>query len=329
MAFAHERAGDRGLMGERLALRRRGLEPGAGGIAALRQLPDAGGPPRAGRGRRRRRAAPRARGPRAPRHARRASTSPARDWARAGQVAALLRAHEADPAATAMATSLDAARLARRGQPEEARRCSRRRRRGGGAGGDGRRSPASSRPPRRRRSGGGPPRRRGGARRRSGSLPARFLLAGLDAAEGRDAPRPRPLPALAAEAPALPEPHRALFRAARRPGDLAAADAALDAGHRRDRRRQRRPALPARRPARGRGDIAGAIADYETLYARSSDSPVLANNLASLLTTAPRATRRASSAPMPSPGGCAARRFRSSRTPTAGSSSCAATPPRR
>ena len=31
-------------------------------------------------------------------------------------------------------------------------------------------------------------------------------------------------------------------------------------------------------------NLAGAIADYETLYARSSDSPVLANNLASLLT---------------------------------------------
>ena len=83
-----------------------------------------------------------------------------------------------------------------------------------------------------------------------------------------------------------------------------------------------------------RGDLAGAIADYETLYARSSDSPVLANNLASLLTAQARERTgarmgRPSSAPTPSPGGCAAATCRSSRTPTAGSCCCAATPPRR
>ena len=68
--FAHEREGDRALMGERLALAVELSNRGAGGIAALRHLPDAGGPPRPGRGRGRRRAAPRPREPRPPQHAR-------------------------------------------------------------------------------------------------------------------------------------------------------------------------------------------------------------------------------------------------------------------
>ena len=51
MAFAHQRAGDRGLMGDRLALAVE-LSNRAPGVAATRQLPDAGGPPRPGRGRR-------------------------------------------------------------------------------------------------------------------------------------------------------------------------------------------------------------------------------------------------------------------------------------
>ncbi|HET9067392.1 MAG TPA: tetratricopeptide repeat protein [Amaricoccus sp.] len=44
------------------------------------------------------------------------------------------------------------------------------------------------------------------------------------------------------------------------------------------------PLLFARAGVReAKGDLAGALADYETLYARSSADPVLANNLASLL----------------------------------------------
>ena len=115
------------------------------------------------------------------------------------------------------------------------------------------------------------------------SLPARFLLAGLDVVEGRDAEAEALYRALVAEAPALPEPYLALFRLLAGRSDLAGADAALEAG------------IAAAGAGNGdllflraglreaRGDLAGAVADYETLYARSSDSPVLANNLASLL----------------------------------------------
>ena len=183
-----------------------------------------------------------------------------------------------------MAASLDAARLQGEGRPADAAAMLETLASGAAATpGMARPSPTSSAP-------GSPPASR---RRRAApstaaladdpaSLPARFLLAGLDAIEGRTAEAEALLRALVAEAPALPEPHLALFRLLAGEGEVAAADAALEQG------------IAAAGEANGdllflraglrefRGDLAGAIADYETLYARSSDSPVLANNLASL-----------------------------------------------
>jgi predicted Zn-dependent protease len=288
MAFAHERDGDRGLMGERLALaveasNRAPTEslryanflmqenrPGpAEGVVtdALRRDPDnlelleMLGRIHLAR----------------------------KDWPRAGQVAGILRA-QGDPVAAAMATSLDTARLRREGKPEAAAVMLEALTFGGPGGGPAgdpggevlaglvRARLAAGEPGEARRAVeaalAGDPR----------SIPARYLLAGLDAIEGRTDAAEAGYRALVAEAPALPEPHRALFRLLAGEGDLAGADTALEEG------------IAATGDANGellflraglretRGNLAGAIADYETLYARSSDSPVLANNLASLLT---------------------------------------------
>ena len=73
------------------------------------------------------------------------------------------------------------------------------------------------------------------------------------------------------------------------------------------------------------GDIDGAIAVYEALYAEDSNNPVIANNLASLITAhrddpeslEPRLYHR--------PAAARAARCRPSRTPTAGSPTAAAT----
>ena len=289
MAFAHERAGDRGLMGERLALAvelsNRAPEESLRYASFLMQE-DRPGP---------------AEGVVVD-ALRRSPEDPAlldtlgrihlarADWTRAGQVAALLRTlgtETGNPATTAMATSLDAARLRGEGKPAEAAALLEATGTGSGGGGNGN-GQALADLVRARLAAGEP----GEARRAveaaladdPASVPARFLLAGLDVAEGREAEAEALYRTLAAEAPALPEPHLALFRLLAGRGDLAAADAALATG------------IAATGDGNGdllflraglresRGDIAGAIADYETLYARSSDSPVLANNLASLLT---------------------------------------------
>jgi predicted Zn-dependent protease len=290
MAFAHERAGDRGLMGERLALaveasNRAPAEslryanflmqedrPGpAEGVVtdALRRDPgnrellDMLGRIHLAR----------------------------KDWARAGQVAGILR-EQADPVSAAMATSLDAARLRGEGKPAAAAAMLETLAFGSaGAGSDPGIDPggqALASLVRVRLAAGEADEARRAVEAALAtdpqSLPARFLLAGLDAIEGRTDEAEAGYRTLVAEAPALPEPHRALFRLLAGAGDLAGADAALDQG------------IAATGDANGellflraglresRGNLAGAIADYEALYARSSGSPVLANNLASLLT---------------------------------------------
>jgi tetratricopeptide (TPR) repeat protein len=287
MAFAHERAGDRGLMGERLALAvelsNRAPEESLRYANFLMQE-DRPGP---------------AEGivvdalRRDPENRELLATLgrihlARKDWTRAGQIADLLRA-QGGPVAAAMAARLDAARLQGEGKPADAAAMLEMLASGGPGAGMGDGGDALAAAVRARLAAGEP----GEARRTleaaladdPGSVPARFLLAGLDAIEGRDADAEARLRALAAEEPALPEPHLALFRLLAGRGDIAGADAALEAG------------IAAAGDANGellflraglresRGDIAGAVADYETLYARSSDSAVVANNLASLLTT--------------------------------------------
>ena len=296
MAFAHERAGDRGLMGERLALavelsnRAPGESlryanflmqedrPGpAEGVVvdALRRDPEnrdlLGLLGRIHLSR--------------------------EDWTRAGQVAGLLRAEGAktgDPVATAMAATLDAARLQGEGKPAESATMLEALASSGAKGTDAgtaagpadgealaalvRARLAASEPAEARQA------IEAALAADPSSFSARFLLAGLDTIEGRTAEAEPLYRALVAEAPALPEPYLALFRLLAGQGRLDEADAALEAG------------IAATGTGNGdlvflraglresQGDLAGAIADYEALYARSSDSPVLANNLASLLT---------------------------------------------
>ena len=232
---------------------------------------------------RRRRAAPRPREPRAPDHAR-PHPPRAPDWARAGQVAGILRAR-ADPVATAMADEPRRRPLARRGQAGGRRGDARDP--GSAACGDGRRmarpSPTSSAPA-------SPPasRRRPAAPSTAAlagdpaSPPARFLLAGLDAIEGRNAAAEARLPDARRRGPCPSRAAPALFRLLAGAGRLAEADAALEQGIAAPATRTatssspRGPARVARRPRRRDRRLRDALAARAT-------APVLANNLASLL----------------------------------------------
>ena len=116
------------------------------------------------------------------------------------------------------------------------------------------------------------------------SAPGRMMQAGLYAAQGDAAAAETLYRALIAEDAALPEPHRALTALLAGLGRDDAAAAALDAGL----------AATGDDPdllflkaglLETRGDVDGAIAAYEALYARDSGNPLIANNLASLLTT--------------------------------------------
>ena len=283
LALAHERAGDRGLMGERLALAveasNRGVEESLRYANFLMQEDRAGAAESVVVDALRRDRENRdllamlgrihlARG----------------DWTRAGQVAGLLRGlgERGDPLAAALATRLDADALAGAGDPAASAALLETLALDGPDGGD-----ALAAVVRARLAAGEPAEARravdAALAADPASLPARFLRAGLDARDGDSAAAERGYRALVAEAPALPEPHQALFGLLAGAGRDAEAAAALDAG------------IAATGTANGAllvlraglresgGDIAGAIADYETLYARSSDSPVVANNLASLL----------------------------------------------
>jgi tetratricopeptide (TPR) repeat protein len=115
------------------------------------------------------------------------------------------------------------------------------------------------------------------------SVPGRYLLAGLEALGGDTAAAEALYRAVIAADPGPPEPHQALFALLAGQGELAAAAAALDAGIAAAEENSR--LVFTRAGLReADGDIAGAVADYETLYARDSADAVVANNLASLLT---------------------------------------------
>ena len=274
----------------------------------------------------RRRAAPRPAGPRAPGMLGRIHLAPPRLGPRRPGGGDPARARTTRPRPR-MATALEAAAL-RGAEPlrRDDRRCSRS-------------SPASRR------------RRRGDGRVSCRPTCAAGDLAGarayLDGVLGRRSRQP-PAPADAGGPRRARRRHRRgrgrLPRAGRRrPGYAAGLPGALSrcspARARPPRPRPRStPASPPPATTRGccslkagrleaEGDIDGAIAVYETLYARDSASPLVANNLASLLSShradagEPRARLRHRPAAARQPT------CRSSRTPTAGSCSCAATPP--
>lgn len=209
------------------------------------------------------------------------------DWSGAARAAALLR-RTGDPAAAAVADALDAARLEGEGRTGES--LARLEMLAGPAGaGQGGASLAAL--VRARVAAGETDAAEASLDARLEADPddadARYLKAGLAALGGRPAEAEGLYREVIAADPARPEPYQALFALLAAQGRASDADAALEAGIAATGAANG-PLLFARAGVReATGDIAGAVADYETLYARSSADPVLANNLASLLLATP------------------------------------------
>lgn len=117
-----------------------------------------------------------------------------------------------------------------------------------------------------------------------GNPALRFLRAGLDAVQGDVAAARAQLAALAEEYPQDEAPVRALYQLALHQGDAAEAAAVLAAGLERMPDSLVLNWMRAGELERA-GDFEGAIAIYERLYAAHGDNMVIANNLASLLST--------------------------------------------
>ena len=279
MALAHERAGERDLMGERLALAVEVSNRGAAELlryASFLLQEDRIGPAEGVVVDALRRA------PEDPEllymlgriHLER------KDWDRVGQVADLLR-KSGDPDAAAMADALQARQLAGQGRSDDEVALLTRL---AGAGGN---ADAMAELVRAQLAAGKPEAAQayldGVLAQDPQSLPGRYLQAGLLALGGQDDRAEALYREVVAAAPVLSEPHQALFAllAGQGRGDDAAR--ALDQGVAAAADNSRLLFLRAGL-REVRGDVPGAIADYETLYARDSTSPVVANNLASLLT---------------------------------------------
>ena len=207
-----------------------------------------------------------------------------KDWARVDQVAGLLRQQD-DPAARAMAADLETASLDAQGRTADAA-AALEGLAGSDGGTDGGDASAMARLVQNYVAAGDP----AAARRYLGdvlakdpaSVPARLLLAGLDLEAGDAAAAEAGYRAVVTDAPALPQAHLALYGFLAGQGRAAEAAAALDAGL------AAAPDSPALLFAKAgqleqKGDVDGAIAAYEALYTKDTGSPVLANNLASLL----------------------------------------------
>jgi len=280
MAIAHEREGSRELAGERLALAVEvsGQAPGESLRYARFLMQDGRLGPAEGVA-----AAALRRAPDDPEllltlgqiHVAR------RDWSRVDQVAGLLRA-QGDPAALEMATGLEMASLAGQDRAGESLEMLR------GLAGTGENAAAMGQLMQAYVAASDFEAAQtwldGLLAADPASLPGRMMQAGLMAVRGETAEAEALYRALIAEAPALPQPHQALFALLAGQGRVDDAEAALAAG------------LPATGDdpdllflqaglLESRGDVDGAIAVYERLYARDSANPLLANNLASLLTT--------------------------------------------
>ena len=112
----------------------------------------------------------------------------------------------------------------------------------------------------------------------------RFLRAGLDAVQGDIDGARAQLAALAEEHPHDEAPVRALYQLEMQLGDTTAATAVLDAGLSRMPSSLTLNWMKAGQLERG-GDFEGAIAVYEGLYEANRNNVVIANNLASLIST--------------------------------------------
>lgn len=114
-------------------------------------------------------------------------------------------------------------------------------------------------------------------------LQARQLLAGLDATTGNLETAEAQYRSLIADAPGLAQPYQALFTLLAAQGRTDGAEAVLTDGIAASEDNGRLLFIQAG-ILEARGDVDGAIANYEKLYKRDSRDPVVANNLASLLT---------------------------------------------
>ena len=120
--------------------------------------------------------------------------------------------------------------------------------------------------------------------REPASLPGRLLQAGLWALGGETDRAEALYRTLIEEAPGLAQPYQALFALLAGQGRVEEAEAVLAAGI-----AAAEDSAPLMFMQAGvleaKGDLPGAVAVYEALYARDSSAPVVANNLASLLTS--------------------------------------------
>lgn len=202
------------------------------------------------------------------------------DWTRVDQVAAILR-KQGNPQSDAMAASLETASLEGQGRTDDVIKSLE-----GLAGPDGANGAAMTELMRGYVAKGD----LAAARRYVDGLlaqdprdpGARLMLAGLDQLSGDEAGAEAIYRAIPTDFPDLPQGYQALYGFLSAKGRKGEAEATLDAGLK---------ALPDNADLlflkagalEGQGQVEGAITIYETLYARDSSSPVLANNLASLL----------------------------------------------
>lgn len=204
------------------------------------------------------------------------------DWARAAQVAAILR-KQGSPTADAMAASLETASLQGQGRAAEVITSLE-----GMAGPDGADAQAMASLMQSYVAAGDLDAAQayldGVLSKDPANLAGRLMRAGLDQVRGDPAAAEALYRAVIADAPALPQAHQAYYAFLMRQGRPDEAAAALDAGI---------SAAPEDATLlftkagllESRGDVDGAITAYETLYARDSASQILANNLASLIAT--------------------------------------------
>jgi tetratricopeptide (TPR) repeat protein len=202
------------------------------------------------------------------------------DWTRADQVAGLLRA-QGDPVSAAMADALTTESLRGQGRGAETLAMLE------GLAGQGDNAAAMVELVRAQVATGDIPAARayldGVLAEDPASVPARFLMAGIEALDGTPEAAETLYRTVIADAPEMARTYQALFTLLAAQGRVDEAEAALEAG-----------IAAADDPAQllftraglqeARGDIPGAIASYEDLYARDSGVLVVANNLASLLT---------------------------------------------